>query len=58
MTRYWAGGSKLMFKRKYVVPRDRSIIDISYYYNLHKVIYFISTEDIESTKAGITYLSK
>ena len=58
MTRGWTGGSKLMFKKKYVVPRDRSLIDISYNYNLHKVLYFISTQEIGNTKAGITYLSK
>ena len=41
-----------------MVPGGRLLIAISYKYNVHKVVYFIFTEDTRSTKAGINYLSK
>ena len=40
------------------MPRDRPIIAIGYKYNAQKVLSFIATEVVGSTKAGIDYLSK
>ena len=41
-----------------MVPRHRSLISIGYKYDAREFLYFIVTEEVVSTKAGITYLSK
>ena len=41
-----------------MVPRDRPLISIGYKYNLWKVLYFIVTDNVGSTKTGISYLYK
>ena len=38
-----------------MVPVGRPIIAIGYKYNTHKVIYFIVTDNIGSTQAGLPY---
>ena len=42
LTKDWPGGSYLVLKKKYMVPRDRPLIDIGYKYNMRKVIYYIA----------------
>ena len=58
LTRDWPGGSYLMLRSKPMVPGDRTLIAISYKYNLRKVLYFIVTDNAGIRKTGITYLSK
>ena len=41
-----------------MAPGGRTLIAIGYKYNMRKVLSFIVTEDVWSTKAGIPYLSK
>ena len=47
-----------MLKRNSMVPGDRPKNIMGHKYNSWEVLYFVSTEDAGSTKAGITYLSK
>ena len=58
LTKDWPGGSYLVLRRKPMVPRGRPLIAIGYEYNAHKVLSFIVTDNIGSTKTGIPYLSK
>ena len=57
LTKDWPGGSYLVLKRKYVLPRDRLIIAIGNQYNVGGVLSLIATEDTGSTKSSIPYLS-
>ena len=47
-----------MLRSKYVVPGGRPLIAIGYEYNVRKVIYFVVIEVAQTTKSGLTYLSK
>ena len=58
LTKDCTGGSYLELKRKYTLTGDRLLISIGYKYNVQKVLYFITIEDVGSKKAGITYLYK
>ena len=58
LTNNCPGGSNLMLRRNYMVPRNRPLIAIGLKYNAQKVLYLIVTEDAGSKNAGITYLSK
>ena len=55
---YWPGGYCLVLISKHMVLGYRRTISIGYKYNMHKVIYFIVTDNAGSTQAGIYYLSK
>ena len=44
LTNYWPGGSYLILKNKFVVPKNSPLIDIRYNHNFWKVIYFFVTE--------------
>ena len=41
-----------------MVPGDRPLISIGYKYNARKVLSFIVTDNVGTTKTGIPYLSK
>ena len=58
ITKDWPGVSYLVLRSKPTVPRGRPLIDISYKYNAHKVVYFIVTYNAGITQTGIPYLSK
>ena len=58
MTKYWTGGSYLVFKINTMVPGDRPLISIDYKYNSLKVLYLIATEGAGGTTSGIPNLSK
>ena len=47
-----------MLRSKPMIPRDRPLIAISYFYNAWKVLYFIVMDNAGITKTGIPYLSK
>ena len=47
-----------MLKRNPEVPWNRTLIDIGYKYNYHKVLYFIDAEGVGIANTGIRYLSK
>ena len=54
----WLGGSHIVLKIMYMVPRWRQLISIGCKYNYQKVLYLISTEEEGITNASINYLSK
>ena len=58
LTKDWPGGYYLVLRSKSMLPGGRLLIAIDYKYNTLKVIYFIVTDNVGSTKTGITYLSK
>ena len=58
LTKNWPGGPYLVLRSKPMVPRGRPLISIGYKYNARKVLSFIVTENVGSTKTGIPYLSK
>ena len=58
LKKYWTGGSHLVLKIKYMLPRDKPLIDIGYKYNYQKVLYSVGTEDSVRTKYDIPYLCK
>ena len=47
-----------MLRRKTMIPGGRPLIAIGYKYNVRRVLYFIVTDNVGSTKTGIPYLSK
>ena len=58
LTKDWPGGSYLVLSSKPVLPGKRTIIGIGYKYNARKVLSFVVTDNVGSTKTGIPYLSK
>ena len=58
LTKDWPGGSYFMLRSKPIVPRRRPLIAVGYKYNTRKVLSFIVTNNVGSTHAGHTYLSK
>ena len=58
LTKDWPGGSYLVLRSNHMVPGDRPLIDIGYKYNSRKVLSFIVTDNVGTTKTGIYYLYK
>ena len=46
-----------MLRSSPIVPVGGPLIDIGHKYNAREVIYFIVTDNIGSTQAGLPYLS-
>ena len=58
ITKDWPGGSYHVLRSKLMVPRDRPLIAIGYKYIAWKVLSFIVTDNVGSTKTGIPYFYK
>ena len=55
ITKYWPGGYYLTLKRKYMVPRDRSLLSSVCKYNYFKFLSLIDTDNSGSTQFGIPF---
>ena len=50
LKKYWMVGYYLVLRSNHMVPEGRTLISIGYKYNATKVLYFIVTADVGSTK--------